>query len=179
MLIIRQVSQFKIFLLITSYILFSEFPAPWEKGAKKFKEEDDHKENKEDSDEEEPEDNFKPKKSPKKQSLKTTTKKEKPNTCWLRAAVEKAGAKKDTPAAGSGKSKAKPNEVKRASKGVDPDSLPILVKPQDMFDDLCARNPRFGEFAKALGRPLRVATMCSGTESPVLALGMMCKAVRQ
>ena len=47
-----------------------------------------------------------------------------------------------------------------------------------MFDDLCSRYPRFGKFAKALGRPLRVATMCSGTESPVLALAMMCKAVR-
>ena len=61
----------------------------------------------------------------------------------------------------------------------DPESLPILVKPQDMFDDLCARFPRFSKFAKALGRPLRVATMCSGTESPILALSMMCKAVRQ
>ena len=170
-----------------SYIIFSESPAPLKKGAKKFKEDDDHesaddKENEEDSVKEEPDDDFKPNKCPEEQSLKTTIKKEKPNTCWLRAAgnkdtpgKSKAAVKKDTP----GKSKAKPNEVKRASKGVDPDSLPVLVKPQDMFDDLCTRYPRFGEFAKALGRPLRVATMCSGTESPVLALGMMCKAVRQ
>jgi len=29
------------------------------------------------------------------------------------------------------------------------------------------------------GRPLRVATMCSGTESPLLALDMICKSLRQ
>ena len=131
--------------------------------------EDDYKESEEDSD-----DDFKPEKRSKKQSLNTTTEKPK-------QAVEKAAPQKKTPAAGRVKPKSKPKTfvVPRGSKGVDPESLPVLVKPQDMFNDLCEGYPRFGKFAKALGRPLRVATMCSGTESPVLALGMMCKAVRQ
>ena len=72
-------SQFKIFLLITSYIIFSESPAPLKKGAKKIKEDDDHesaddKENEEDSVKEEPDDDFKPNKCPQEQSLKTTPK---------------------------------------------------------------------------------------------------------
>ena len=46
-----------------------------------------------------------------------------------------------------------------------------------MFDDLCLNYKPFAEFCKKLGRPLRVATMCSGTESPMLALAMMSKAV--
>ena len=60
---------------------------------------------------------------------------------------------------------------------LDPATLPVLVKPQDMFDDLCLNYKPFGEFCQKLGRPLRVATMCSGTESPMLALAMMSKAV--
>ena len=64
-----------------------------------------------------------------------------------------------------------------ANSKVDPATLPVLVKPQDMFDDLCLNYKPFGEFCQKLGRPLRVATMCSGTESPMLALAMMSKAV--
>ena len=77
------------------------------------------------------------------------------------------------------KAKAKAKPVSEGSGGwdVDPDSLPVLVKPQDMFDDLCANFTEFGAFVKWLDRPLRVATMCSGTESPMLALAMMSKAV--
>lgn len=33
--------------------------------------------------------------------------------------------------------------------------------------------PEFENVIKHLNRPLRIATMCSGTESPVLALDMM------
>ena len=60
---------------------------------------------------------------------------------------------------------------------VDPSTLPVLTKPQDMFDDIVLNYSPFAEFCKKLGRPLRVATMCSGTESPMLALAMLSKAV--
>lgn len=73
------------------------------------------------------------------------------------------------------------------------DALPVLVKPQSMFDDMVQRTEAQaiirgaaleGRSLAALaselcGRPLRVATMCSGTESPLLALDMICKALQQ
>ena len=39
-----------------------------------------------------------------------------------------------------------------------------------MFSDMVKKLPELRDFIKKLGRPLRVATMCSGTESPLLAL---------
>ena len=39
-----------------------------------------------------------------------------------------------------------------------------------MFADLVSRVPGMENFLTAMKRPLRVATMCSGTESPLLAL---------
>ena len=53
----------------------------------------------------------------------------------------------------------------------------VLVKPQAMFDQLTEGYPEFAEFCEKLGRPLRVATMCSGTESPLLALNMISSSV--
>ena len=59
----------------------------------------------------------------------------------------------------------------------DPADLPVINEPQKMFDDLVQRTPAIEQLAEALaGRPLRVATMCSGTESPLLALEMISKA---
>ena len=66
------------------------------------------------------------------------------------------------------------------------DDLPILCHPQDMFDDmilnqLCENGKRVSllePLIKSLhGRSLKIATMCSGTESPVLALDMIYKAI--
>jgi hypothetical protein len=65
--------------------------------------------------------------------------------------------------------------------------LPIIKEPQLMFDDMI--NVKLSE-AKAVpllrslieklhNRPIRVATMCSGTESPVLALDMLQQAIRE
>ena len=48
-----------------------------------------------------------------------------------------------------------------------------------MFFDMVTRCDEFRGFAKAFNRPLRVATMCSGTESPLLALEMISKACQQ
>ncbi|KAK6359728.1 hypothetical protein TWF696_000868 [Orbilia brochopaga] len=52
--------------------------------------------------------------------------------------------------------------------------LPPLSSIQDIFLDLTKRNKSLVDVSKQLnGRPLRVATMCSGTESPLLALGLI------
>lgn len=68
------------------------------------------------------------------------------------------------------------------------DDLPIISEPQLMFDDMVQRNlleendkgatMLLGLLKKLKSRPLRVATMCSGTESPVLALDMIQKSIR-
>jgi hypothetical protein len=66
------------------------------------------------------------------------------------------------------------------------DDLHIISHPQEMFDDMISNQlTRNGKDAKILlpllkklhERPLRVATMCSGTESPVLALDMLSNAI--
>ena len=54
--------------------------------------------------------------------------------------------------------------------------LPVISRPHDIFADIVRRFPEIGELAKSMDRPLRVATMCSGTESPLLALEMISKA---
>ena len=82
---------------------------------------------------------------------------------------------------------------------VEATELPAIREPQLMFSDMVQRmggvveaakedkafasyGDELGDmmaFAKDLGRPLRVATMCSGTESPLLALSMISKALDQ
>lgn len=50
----------------------------------------------------------------------------------------------------------------------------------EIFADIVKREPRFKDVAERVrGRKLRVATMCSGTESPLLALDMMCHFVEK
>jgi hypothetical protein len=73
------------------------------------------------------------------------------------------------------------------------DELPVITEPVEMFRDM-VRNAELkaqlkggvleGLSLKRLamdlqGRPIRVATMCSGTESPLLALDLICKAVHE
>lgn len=64
--------------------------------------------------------------------------------------------------------------------------LPVITEPQKMFDDMVSvqltDNGTNGAvllpmLQKLHGRPLRVATMCSGTESPILALDMLTKSI--
>lgn len=55
-------------------------------------------------------------------------------------------------------------------------SLPPICKIEDIFEDLTAQALKngFDSFLSHIGtRELRVATMCSGTESPLLALEMI------
>ncbi|KAK6528033.1 hypothetical protein TWF281_009290 [Arthrobotrys megalospora] len=55
-------------------------------------------------------------------------------------------------------------------------NLPPLSDIDEIFADLTKNHSGLVEVAKHLNeRPLRVATMCSGTESPLLALGLMIK----
>jgi hypothetical protein len=59
-------------------------------------------------------------------------------------------------------------------------NLPPIHNISDIFSDIVRREPRFKDVAERVrGRKLRVATMCSGTESPLLALDMMCRFVEE
>jgi len=58
----------------------------------------------------------------------------------------------------------------------DPSSLPPISDICDMFRDLVGRVPQLKDVVDHLaGCKLRVATMCSGTESPILALELIQK----
>jgi hypothetical protein len=68
------------------------------------------------------------------------------------------------------------------------DGLEIISEPQAMFDDMIdTKLTDNGENSEVLiplvkalkNRTLRVATMCSGTESPILALDMLQKSIRK
>ncbi|KAF8216612.1 hypothetical protein K438DRAFT_1658017 [Mycena galopus ATCC 62051] len=69
--------------------------------------------------------------------------------------------------------------AKGGSKTVSPDmNLPPIHEIPDIFADLVSRIPEIKNVAQRVeGRKLRVATMCSGTESPLLALELIQKAI--
>jgi hypothetical protein len=58
--------------------------------------------------------------------------------------------------------------------------LPPISNLSTIFDDILARVIPYVEKLMGAGkhRKLRVATMCSGTESPLLALDMFSKAIK-
>ncbi|KAF7309902.1 Helicase C-terminal domain-containing protein [Mycena indigotica] len=69
---------------------------------------------------------------------------------------------------------------KGESKIVAPDEsdLPPIHDISAIFDDLVSRIPKIKKVAEHIqGRKLRVATMCSGTESPLLALELIQKSI--
>jgi hypothetical protein len=60
----------------------------------------------------------------------------------------------------------------------DASDLPPIHEIPVIFDDLVSRIPEIKDVAgHVAGRKLRVATMCSGTESPLLALELIQKSV--
>lgn len=60
----------------------------------------------------------------------------------------------------------------------DASDLPPISDITSIFDDLVSHIPDIQNVARqVLGRKLRIATMCSGTESPLLALDLIRKAV--
>jgi hypothetical protein len=67
-----------------------------------------------------------------------------------------------------------------ASKNVSSEfsDLPPIHDIAAIFSDMVVRTPEMKSVAKHLrGRPLRVATMCSGTESPLLALELIRRSI--
>ncbi|KAI6041310.1 hypothetical protein EDC04DRAFT_2867311 [Pisolithus marmoratus] len=62
---------------------------------------------------------------------------------------------------------------------IESSSLPPIHDIPAMFADLVSRVPLLKGVAEHVqGRKLRVATMCSGTESPLLALEMICQSIK-
>ncbi|PWN54267.1 hypothetical protein IE53DRAFT_258648 [Violaceomyces palustris] len=75
------------------------------------------------------------------------------------------------------------DQVERHRKEADEKNKRMMYPPihdlADIFRDMIDRAPGVEELAKTLAdRPLRVATMCSGTESPLLALELMARAMK-
>ena len=74
-----------------------------------------------------------------------------------------------------------PAAKKSATRGTAPDAseLPPINNIPSIFADLVSRAPKVQEVAEHVaGRKLRVATMCSGTESPLLALELIQKSMK-
>ena len=72
--------------------------------------------------------------------------------------------------------------AKKKTKSTPPDTsdLPPIHEVPAMFADLVSRIPQIKDVAEHIkGRKLRVATMCSGTESPLLALDLICGAINE
>jgi len=70
--------------------------------------------------------------------------------------------------------------TKKPTRSAAPDAsdLPPISNIPSIFDDLVSRIPEIKEVAEHVhGRKLRVATMCSGTESPLLALELIQKSI--
>ena len=73
-------------------------------------------------------------------------------------------------------------DKKPYSAGID---LPIIIEPQDMFDDMIHKQLTDNgtdlsillPIIRLQHRKIRIATMCSGTESPILALDMLQKSI--
>ena len=74
------------------------------------------------------------------------------------------------------------NVAATVNKKLSPDAshLPPISSIPAIFADLVSRCPQIKDVAEHLnGRPLRVATMCSGTESPLLALGLIGRSMKE
>lgn len=75
-----------------------------------------------------------------------------------------------------------PVSTKKATKNIAPDAsdLPPIHDIPSIFSDLVSHIPQIKEVAERVaGRKLRVATMCSGTESPLLALELIQKSIQE
>lgn len=73
----------------------------------------------------------------------------------------------------------KSEPTKKTVKDVLDPSFPPINEIPKIFADLVSRVPKIKEVAEHVaGRKLRVATMCSGTESPLLALEMIQQSIQ-
>jgi hypothetical protein len=124
----------------------------------------------------------------------SSTQKAKKITNRTKPTVSTARASRKTPTSASAStSVAPPKKEKLDSRGrkfiktpyTDGDDLPVISEPQAMMDDMILNLTKDntdilkGLLQKLHRRPLRIATMCSGTESPVLALDMLSKAMEE
>lgn len=72
------------------------------------------------------------------------------------------------------------NRIPTSENAPQSSSLPPISNIPSMFKDIVNRVPELKELAEKIqGRSLRVATMCSGTESPLLALGLISRALNE
>ena len=70
------------------------------------------------------------------------------------------------------------NKKTSKSNAIESSDLPPINEIPAIFDDLVGRIPGIKQVAEHVaGRKLRVATMCSGTESPLLALELIQKSI--
>ncbi|EIW79421.1 hypothetical protein CONPUDRAFT_107802 [Coniophora puteana RWD-64-598 SS2] len=73
-----------------------------------------------------------------------------------------------------------PIQASKTDGKVDSSDLPPMHDIPAIFSDLISRIPEIKQVAERVeGRKLRVATMCSGTESPLLALDLICQNIRE
>lgn len=75
-----------------------------------------------------------------------------------------------------------PESDKKGTKSSAPDNsdLPPIHDIPAIFSDLVSRIPKIKDVAEHVsGRKVRVATMCSGTESPLLALELIQKSIQE
>ncbi|KAF8845040.1 hypothetical protein BDN67DRAFT_893327 [Paxillus ammoniavirescens] len=63
---------------------------------------------------------------------------------------------------------------------IESSNLPPLHHTSSMFSDLVSHIPQIKGVAEHVkGRKIRIATMCSGTESPLLALELICQSIKE
>ncbi|KAJ3182529.1 hypothetical protein HDU85_002627 [Gaertneriomyces sp. JEL0708] len=91
----------------------------------------------------------------------------------------KAAVRKDTSAQDVGRGEDEPTSRKAKLTSALNGEYPPLHDLEDIFSDLAERVREIADVARKLnGRKLRVATMCSGTESPLLALNLISRAAK-
>lgn len=73
-----------------------------------------------------------------------------------------------------------PAQYSKTDGKIESSNLPPLHNVSAMFSDLVSHIPQIKAVAERVkGRKLRVATMCSGTESPLLALELICQSIQE
>lgn len=73
-----------------------------------------------------------------------------------------------------------PAQYSKTDGKIEASNLPPLHHIPTMFSDLISHIPQIkGVAERVKGRKLRVATMCSGTESPLLALELICQSIQE
>lgn len=73
-----------------------------------------------------------------------------------------------------------PVQYSKTDGKIESSSLPPIHHIPTMFSDIVSHIPQIKSVAERVrGRKLRVATMCSGTESPLLALELICQSIQE